>query len=481
MAELEAYKSNDGSLWVFPNGPNHAGAYIGCVEADDISAPQGDTELIRCFDVYGRYKTVGKIQSPPDPVTTTLTSLTYRTRNLLEKIRCEYGLMFLQRDGGRADLFCNHQRALILDGVVNTEKTYIGILKRSEEVSSERGFAIAANPPPIDVAEVKGNRKSTTETADFMDVFMIRGDCDPCLEGVAVANGIDYMGANANVYLTHDGGQSWTATTNPANVVDATACVLLDMCNGIRRILVGGLAVNGVQGYTAYSDDDGVTWTLATVGAPAGGDGVTHGGGIFTLGANYNWLASADGYIYFSGDGGETWAAQELATITGGDYTQVEFTAEGLHGYAVAAGGIIAKTTNGGASWTAATPEGGNLLTVVVKDDDYAWIGDDVGGIYWTEDGGTTWEHRTGWVGSGTAVDINDIAFANDWVGFMIAGIKGSLGKVYRTIDGGYTWDILTSDTNEGLNALVACDENYAVYVGDVVAAGTGFAGVVEE
>ena len=486
--EEQAYTSKDGGLWVFPEGPNHAPAYIGCTDADDISEPKGDVELIRCFGPDGKYLVVGTKSTPPDPVTTTLTSLTFRTRSLLERIRCEYGLMFLQRDGGRADLFCNHQRALILADVRNTEKTYGSVLKREEDVESTRGFAISALPPVIDVVEVEGHRKSAAEVANFTDVFMLKDECAflPVMEGVAVSDAAGLY-APGTVWLTHDGGQTWTKTAADPTIFDLGSCLLLDLCHGVRRILVAQSGTgSAAQGYTQYSDDGGATWQ--TTGSPVGGAtaglGVSHGGGLFALDSNHVWLASVLGYIFFSSDAGETWAAQESHVITHTDYTQIEFTADGLDGYCVAADGIIAKSVNGGVTWTACptTSMGvtNHLLTVTIKDADYVWVGNDDGEIWWSEDGGTTFTQRTGWVGSGIATtDVDDMAFVNDYVGFMIANLNG-VGKLYRTIDGGYSWEGITADTAAALNAISAGDENYAVYAGDVT--GTyGFLGVIEE
>jgi photosystem II stability/assembly factor-like uncharacterized protein len=477
----DAYTSLDGALWVFPYGPNHQGVYLGCVDADDITEPKGDATLIQCFDTNGKFKTVGKTIAPPSPVTTNLTSLTFRTRNLLEKIQCNYGLMFTQRDGGKADLFCNRQRALILVDAHNTEKTYGSVLKRETDEPSTRGFAIAASPPVLDVADVQGNQKASAELSNFNDVTMLKGDCDPCLEGAAVADGTGVYSAS-QVWLTHDGGQSWTLTpTSPFFAAqDLTAVALVDMCAGVRRIIVSMEPPAGAQGKTAYSDDDGSTWTEVNLGGATDGHGAVNG--LFAIDSRHIWLASAGGYIYFSNDGGETWTAQESGVITAGDYFKVAFTADGIYGYASAEAGIVAKSTNGGTSWVAATVIAGtpDLTALAVTDNDYAWLGDDNGNLWYTEDGGVTWTQRTGFVGSG-AGKVQAISFVNDWVGFMIEEI-GATGasNIYRTIDGGFTWDVITADPNATLNALVGCDVNYAVVVGDIYA-GYGFIGVVEE
>ena len=483
--EDQAYTSKDGGLWVFPEGPNHAPGYIGCTDADDISEPKGDAELIRCFGPDGKYQVVGTKSTPPDPVTTTLTSLTFRTRSLLERIRCEYGLMFLQRDGGRADLFCNHQRALILTDVRNTEKTYGNVLKREEDVESTRGFSVSATPPVIDVVEVAGKRITTTEINDFHDVAMLKDECTllPLKDGIAVSDGSGVY-APSQVWLTHDGGQTWTLTaTSPfGGVEDLYSCAILDMCHGVRRLIVAKLGDGtAMQGQTAYSDDDGASWTEVDLGGATDGHGPTHGGGIFALDERHIWLASAAGYIYFSDDGSETSTAIESGALHTDDYTQIEFTADGLHGYAGAEDGQISKTTDGGTTWALDTILTGanDVLSVSVLDDDYVWVGTNAGELFWTEDSGATWTQRTGWVGSGVG-EIHDIGFADDYVGFMIVDNATPLGKVYRTIDGGYSWEVITAPTNSGLTALAVGDENYAVYVG-LEDSGTGFLGVIEE
>jgi photosystem II stability/assembly factor-like uncharacterized protein len=452
MAEEMAYDALDGALWVFPQGPNHAGYYLGCAESDDVSEPLGDVTLTMCFTGKGKWKTVGKKRAAPGPVTTTLNTLTYRQRNFLEKIKgCTYGLMYLQNEGGRADLFCNHQRALILDGVYNTENTYSNFVKRETPDMATHGFAVSANPPAIDVAIVQGNQTSITELSNVNDVFMLKGDCDPCLEGAAVADGTGVYSASQD-WLTHDGGQTWQLTpTSPFFAAqDLTSVVLVDMCAGVRRIIVSMRPPAGAQGKTAYSDDDGATWHEVNLGGATDGAGGVNG--LFALDSRHIWLASASGFIFFSADGGETWTVQENAVITAGDYHKVAVMEDGLHGYATAEAGIVAVTVNGGTSWTAATVIAGTpgLFGLAVTDDLNAWVGDDNGALWFTEDGGVTWTQRTGIVGLGVST-VQAISFANAWVGFLISG-----SGVWRTIDGGYTWDPLTTDANSGLNALVS-------------------------
>lgn len=485
MTEPTAFTAKDGGLWVFPEGPNHPAQYIGCTDSDDIASPQGTIDLIRCFDPNGNYKVVGQKINPPDPVTSTLTSLTFKTRTWLERNRGIYGLAFLSRDGGRADTFTNWQRALILKDVRNTSKTYGAPVKREEDAEVTRAFEISATPPVIECVEVEGGRKTTTNPYHFNDVAMLPTDVGilPVKEGVAVADAGGV--AKAQVWVTHDGGDTWANTAAQPFAIttdDIVACAIVDMGNNLHRLIVSLRAPAGAQGKTSYSDDDGATWHSVNLGGAAAGHGCTHGGGIFALDEHHVWLCSAAGYIYFSSDAGETWTAVESGIATAGDYAAIKFTADGLNGFAVAEAGIVVSSTDGGLNWAvtgasiAAVPD---LFALDVRSADFVWVGGDTGGIWFSEDGGDTWTQRTGWIGSGVGV-VNGIAFANDYCGFMICDNATPHGKVYRTIDGGYTWQAITSAANDGLTALFVGDENYALYTG-LISTALGFLGLVAE
>jgi photosystem II stability/assembly factor-like uncharacterized protein len=473
-----------GAIWVFPDGPNNEGQYVACTDLDAITEPLGDVELIRCFDVFGKWKTVGQKQSPPDPVTTTLTSLTFPTRTWLERIRGSYGLIFLERDGGRADLFTNWKRALILSDVRNTEKVYDNIVKRETEAEATRAFSVTADPPVIECVNVTGVRVSSSNVDGFNDVAMLTTDEGilPVKYGVAVCDG--HAAVKANVYLTSDGGQTWTSTAaQPFAVAEnIEACAILDMGNNIHRIIAALEAPAGAQGKIAYSDDNGATWNVVNVGGAAAGHGALGGGAIFALDDHHMWLASAAGYIYFSADAGETWTAQDAGVATAGDYFQVKFEGQGMHGYAVAETGVVVRTVDGGVSWVActttitATPD---VISVAVIDSDTAWVGTATGGLWFTTDAGVTWTQRTGWVGSG-AGKVHAVGFVNDYVGFMLSDTAAPVGRVLRTIDGGFNWTVLTSDANNGLTSMFVGDSNYIVYTG-LVSSGTGFIGFLAE
>lgn len=482
MTEEMVLKTNDGALWVVPDGPNHNPLYVACTDADDITDPQGDVELIRCFDPWGKWKTVGEKISPPDKVTTTLTQLTFPTRTFLQRIRGVFGLIFTERDGGRADEVTNWVRALVLTTARCTSKKYGGVVHHSDTNETTEALDISAYPPVIEVVKVRGQRLATAEAEDFTDVCMLPygNGILPVKFGVAVAGA---TAGKANVYWSDDGGLSWTACA--AQPFGATfpigSCVIVDMGNGAYRLIVGQLAPAGAQGATAYSDDFGATWMVINLGGGAAGDGPTHAGGMFAVDKSHIWLAGANGYIWFSADGGQSWTAQDTGVVTAGDYTQIRMTQDGLTGYAVAAGGIVAQTFDGvnwapcGATITG-TPA---LLSVAVKEDETVWVGTAIGEIWFTDDQGDTWTQRGGWVGSGVGA-VQAIGFANNYVGFMLVDNAAPHAKILRTIDGGYNWAVITADANDGATAMFVGDSNYIVYTG-LVSSALGFIGVLIE
>jgi hypothetical protein len=467
---FQALTTKDGAIYVFPDGANNPGEYIGCTDADDVSEPMGDMELIRCFDVNGRYRVVGETTAPPDPVTTTLTSLTMRTRNYLERIRGKYGLIFLQRDNGRADSFTNWVRAVILQNARNTEKTYAGLVMREEDAASTRAFAISAYPPVIEVVRTEAQSVVNTLTETVNDIHFLPSTDTllPIKYGVIVLDAPG-IGAPAEVFISSDGGRTWTTTTAQpfSNGDGIAACAMIDMGNDVRRILVSRTAAGGTQGETAYSDDNGATWNFTNIGGAAAGHGCVMGGGILAIDRYHIWLVSAEGYIYFSSDAGETWTAKETGVIMATDYHAIAFDDTGTVGYATGVGGVVAKTINGGDDWSAVTVLTGanDGHSIAMKDEDHVWAGDNAGSMFYSDDGGLTWNARTGF---GSYDIINKIVFINEYVGFALMNTVAPVGKVLRTIDGGVTWEVIPGDTNAGCYAMFINDPNYGVIAGDV-------------
>lgn len=485
MAESIAYTAKkSGALWIQPDGPNTKPYFLGCHDVGDLEEPGGGIELIRCFKPDGSgWDVVGQTESPPDPVTLDITGLLFKERDYLEKVRCPFGLYILHRSCGQANVFANYERGEILQRVRRASRTYSGLVMREEDASSTVAVALEAWPPLLDVDSLVVDRMTTSEVNALNGIdanleSRCYGDCGETLdqgEHAVIAADSAAGPATANILFSEDEGLTWAAgAADPFGAgLHAMAVVRFPIGRDTIRILAAEQGVVATQGLVAYSDDDGATWTTVNIGGPAAGHGPITGRSLFALDQLHIWLATRVGYIYFSEDGGETWTAQEAGVVTVTDYYFIHF-ADGFNGIAGAAADVIAVTTDGGQTWAAATATGGGgeIFCGWALDENRFWVGTDDGTLWFSNDGGTTWTQRTGWTGSATG-DIKDLAFVNEYQGFMAYDTAAAVGKILRTIDGGYTWELLTTPTVGALNRLVAPKHNLAYAVGEA-SGGTG-------
>jgi photosystem II stability/assembly factor-like uncharacterized protein len=475
-----------GALWLQINGPNTRPVYAGCQTVDDVEAPEGDVELIRCFDPSGRlWKTVGQTQAPPDPVTTTITGLMFKTASVVAMLRCPAVIYLLQMcgEGVRKDIFQNYDRGIALNVARKTNTTFSNIVHREEDNPSERGVDISANPPAFEFFNLGSavSRQSTTETQALNDISICGAEQCAGVCGIEahelcsglVAAGDTLAGSpadSAEVIVTTDKGTTWTATaTDPFIVgedVSDVECFQLDKDTD-RIIVARGTTDAANPAEIAYSDDSGATWTTVNVGA-VNGQFAPDNDSLFVLDRNNIWMSTNDGYVYKSEDAGESWTAQESGVITANAINCVNF-ADANVGFFAGDSNIIAKTNDGGQTWSAVTAPAAQagINIISLEWSGRWWIGyETTGELWYSEDEGTTWLQRT-YDGGASQVSIPKIDFITELHGFMVANTAAPVGTIYHTVDGGYIWQPLTTTTNAGLNSIVACDLNLAYAVGE--------------
>lgn len=114
------FKTSDGALFVQPEGPNTQPRFVGCVDVDQLSEPGGAIDtLIRCFKPDGSgWYTLDSTVTPPDPVTTTITTIVEGAANYLEQL-----------ESGLATLFI-HQRLQSLDWVDRCADRFLALSHR---------------------------------------------------------------------------------------------------------------------------------------------------------------------------------------------------------------------------------------------------------------------------------------------------------------------------------------------------------------
>jgi photosystem II stability/assembly factor-like uncharacterized protein len=477
----DVLKADMGAVWI-QRTPGGVPEYVGCLDLDDIASPQGDVTLSMCRDANGKYATVGRSSGVPGAPTTSITVWIYPEKSVLDDIieaHCPVTLYALSRNCGRADVFTNYVRGRILLNALLTNVTESNIVKRIEAGEQAVKIDFTADFPVSRVRNVTAARQSIAETAAlndvaFCDAVVCSGSCGPATDagengfaGASPQSGSP--GPSSNTWFTADGGTTWgIGATDPfAAAEDIYSVACFDISATAKRRLVAREKNPAKAAQVAYSDNDGATWTTVTVGA-VWNEGAADQGALFALDLYHVWFVTTTGRTYFSSDGGATWTLQGSFAATGGASMNVIRFSDPSNGYAVGDGGIIIATTDGGDTWALVTdPTAADDVTALhVFSKFRVIIGTDDGDIYQTWDGGDNFTLQT--YPAMVATDtVQDIAFVNDAVGYMISDTVAPVGRAYRTVDGGNDWQQIVVPTNAGLNALSVINENLAYAVGN--------------
>lgn len=473
------FVSGEGALWAQRSGPNTVPVYLGCHQLGDVDQPEGDVELIYCPDESGpsRFKTVGSLQGAAGAITTSVTTDVTDELDELERSKCPFTLFVHMSKSGRRDVFTNFDRTFVFGNVRITSRGLTNLTARTpdDNARSEQSFDLSSETllrlftPTINVVS------SITETGDFNDITFCndeacRTDEDPASEVCELGFAVTDLqsgspSAASNVLVTTNGG-TWAAASNDpfaaAETIKGVECFALGR-DTTRVVVARGTADGANPAEIAYSDDNGATaWNNVDVGS-VNGQYAPYQFSLFAVDRNNIFLGTQDGYIYKSTDAALSWTAIESASIHAGAWNCIRFVDENV-GWACGASNIIAKTVDGGTSWSQVTGPaamaGNAALVVEVIDRNRVWVGYDSGDLYYTIDGGTNWSARA-FTGSG-AGDVRDIKFyvdGNETLGYLVTDSASPVGTVHWTIDGGYTWTALTTPTNVGLNAVHICDQ----------------------
>lgn len=278
------------------------------------------------------------------------------------------------------------------------------------------------------------------------------------------------VGSQGRAWRSIDGGVTWiqaaTPTTNDLHTVR-----FADRTRGWAT---------SVDGVLLRSDDGGRTWTERGFGAPS----------YFWLmnaGPDHVWVYSEG--LWRSRDGGDHWSALPVVDSThlrfvqmgslttgwsGSIYQGLLFTADGgqrwqeraaiISGYAgfdaisaqrawMAQGQQIARTNDGGLSWTSVTLPVYQLTDIDFVDASRGWaIGQEAdprpgcesadSQIFRTTDGGATWVPQIGvsapWLCQN--LRLERVVFADQQHGWVQGTIGSGHVLILRTSDGGATW-----------------------------------------
>lgn len=472
--------TKNGMLWVQPNGPNTQLYPLACHDLGDLTEAEGGIELLRCWkqDRSG-WDVVGQTETPPDPVKFSVELMTEKARDWLEKVTCPFGMYWTQSDCGPVDEFSNYVTGGVIQHVRRAQKTRSGVVHHEEDQPTKLAVDLEAWPPVLDMDELAVDRLTTTSALAANDVYAngdrrCEGDCGAAIDPgqyLVIPSDSAVGPATADVLFSSDAGVTIAAgATDPFGAgFNVMATTRFPISRTGYRVIAGREGTGAVQGQMAYSDDNGATWTVVSIGGAGVGHGPTYGHGLYSFDRYNIWLASADGYIYKSSDGGATWVAKEAGVIHAADNHFISF-ADKTYGLAGGAAGVISLTNDGGETWIAGgIPAASPARCGQRLDRNRCWVGLDNGSLYYSNDGGMTWTARTGF----PAGAIRSLHFANVYQGFLLHNTAAPVGTVYHTNNGGWTWEALTTPTNNGLNSVYALDGHTAYAVGEVVGAAT--------
>ena len=486
--------------WVQPSGPGSVFSLYACHALSGWQRSFGEPTYVRCKspDEYGKKIIKETIEGDQDPTTFSVAAYTSRDADFITSIDCKmdwqvlYGACTSPSDAtGYVKIRHFYNASKTQDGEENLDflgdEEYQGIVLTGE-FSAEEVIEIVQ-------VTVASSASGSTEVQAFNDIAMLsearcEGDCGAeikgCYWGVAVSDA-NYGVATANVWVTKDGGATWTiAAVDPfsENGANISSCVILPGETAPRIIVFRG-TVSGTYGSRcSVSDDWGASWSEVDIGGNTNGSYVNS---AFAYSAGLIYTVGNGGYIWYSEDRGSSWT--EILPATTG--TAVELwdihTPDGITIYACGDSNTLIKSTNSGVAWSAAgsSPADGTeaLFTVQAPTEYRVIVGGEIDAgedcLWMSTDGGVTWSDLD-FTGSTTALGqvrrlrLSDKAPIQHW-GFIHGANNGATMRygagtsfrVFRTLDGGGSFERQNLVANSGLNSISMCTINKALVCGE--------------
>jgi photosystem II stability/assembly factor-like uncharacterized protein len=318
-------------------------------------------------------------------------------------------------------------------GDVRHVSSRVPVVGASREMAAERP-ANSSSPRSRDIADSKANPWQLLATLPGAVVHDIS----------FATPQIGYAAAElGQVWKTTDGGTTWTEIMNlgfPYYWYGVQA-------SGANDVVISGFNDSNFQGMIRFSYDGGQTWTSDIVLTTNGwGDRIRYVNSQDGLEMDQLNL-SAPNAAHFTTDGGANasdWT--EVVPDPNGGWFGNEFSfLPNLH--ARASGITYCTSLNGGADWSCTTHSIDSVFDgpTFFSNDTFGWVGGGEispnleGWVHRTTDGGNTWSDRTldiGW-------PIREILFLTPKIGWATGGnYSSNVGGMYFSKDGGQTWSL---------------------------------------
>jgi photosystem II stability/assembly factor-like uncharacterized protein len=266
-------------------------------------------------------------------------------------------------------------------------------------------------------------------------------------------------GSGAHVYVSLDGGATWTSTGNPLpGIIES-----LVPHPSIPLRLYAGTLFEGL--FTSL--DGGATWTATAPEVPGGVEAM-----VFSPSDGARVLLGTPRGVYLSTDAAAS-AAPSRAGLSGSGVRAVAIAPTSPRTLYAAADESLLKSTDAGEHWTPVGPANVTVRDIVIDpiDPNTVYAGRFVFGILKTVDGWETWTTLPGLPPGGAA---NDLAIDPHDPTSVYALVDGSpffaaLG-VYHSTDGGASWTELAEGFPRLRTAIaIAPSEPGTVYLSGTV------------
>lgn len=293
-----------------------------------------------------------------------------------------------------------------------------------------------------------GEKAGSEVNAEVLDIaFAPAGSCDGCDAGTSRIYAITRpIGGSptfqAEVVYSVDGGTSWT-NINITGLSAAGVPTAIDVVGDYLVVLVNSTLSHF---YTLIDSDTGIpgsTWTQVTSGYVASAGPRD----LVVLGPSEVIIVGDGGYVYRATDITAAVTAISAGVVTTASLRRVHGSDEVI--VAVGASGTVIFSLDRGASFQTPRqtfPIAGTLTAVAVKDEDHWWVAGGSGAvagsgrIFYTLNGGKSWVEYGSAIGAAAAIEVQDIVFATDHVGYVAFTTSGPAAVLACSIDGGNTW-----------------------------------------
>ena len=487
----EIMKAGESRVWFFADGvgPANSKEFLGCAKIGDPTYNFGDMERIECPDPerYNEFIEVGSFQGTKERPTASV-------MNRLSRADLS-PLLSAGRERCRIDVHANIGKCKNpqdFNGGFETKFIFrdarltswaaenLGALGTDEQASTNETGELSAD----DILQIKtlafGPQCESEVSREIIGIVVCDavecGDCDDpsngCEKVFAVQLGTGATpGTLPSVVYSSDSGVTCASTDIDTlfstEDPDDVACV------GPNLVVIssdGGMHVAPTADILAGTE----AWIEPTAGFVAGNGPIA----IWNAGINDTWIVGENGYIYFTAEPLTGVVVQDPGVATTQDLQDVHaFDTENV----VAVGDLnaVVRTENGGLTWETITgPAVGITLNCVWMYDSRVWLVGTSNGIFWlTTDEGATWTDITDRIPV-TVVEIDEILFFDDTVGYIALRDGAAHGLIARTLDGGQTWFILPEGSgnipdNDRINMLAVCASPNIVWGGGLGGDGT--------